>query len=195
MSEQLGKANHDTKTDGSPDAADATQRSVGVEEVLAHLSDLRQRLFGFFVERRTRQEGEIPTRLQLHLLNRLSDRGGSTVSEIASFLGVSRPTASQLATTLAERGWVTREMERADRRRHRVVLTEEGLSLVRKRQAAREAQLRRVVAGLTVEERASLLRLSERIGALILEGDPGADPQTSSPKAAPGSKEGPLGPD
>lgn len=149
---------------------------VTVEEALRRLTDLRQRLFGFFVERRTRQEGESPTRLQLHLMTRLAHHEASTVSEIAGFLGVSRPTASQLTSALAERGWLEREMESQDRRRHRVTLTDAGRALVATRQAEREAHLRRIVENLTPEERASLLHLSQRIASLILA-DPGHTPE------------------
>lgn len=157
------------KSLGDANKTRVPEPQVTVDEVLGHLSELRQRLFGFFVERRTREEGESPTRLQLHLLTRLSEHEASTVSEIAGFLGVSRPTASQLTSALVDRGWLDREMESSDRRRHRVYLTATGRALVRQRQAERAAHLRRIVENLTPEERTSLLHLSERIATLILE--------------------------
>ena len=164
MSERLGNPNHSFSPGG---AAAVPERDV--DAVLARLAALRQELFGFFVERRTRREGEAPTRLQLHLLMRLYEHGGSTVSEVAEFLGVSRPTASQLATALTERGWLARETEQDDRRRHRVILTETGRALVRARKEARDARLRRVIARLTPEERAILVALAERIASLLVE--------------------------
>lgn len=176
MSEQLAMPNHDHPDPSSqvlPGVAPVT-----VDEALAHVAALRQRLFGFFVERRTRQESESPTRLQLHLLTRLAERGATTVSEIAGFLGVSRPTASQLTSALVERGWLDREMESADHRRHRVALTAEARVLVEDRQKARQARFRTILEKLTPEERASLVHLSERIATLFLsqDGDGPPDP-------------------
>lgn len=174
MSEQLVMPNNN-HTDPPRQTLPGAQ-PVSVDEALTHVATLRQRMFGFFVERRTRQESESPTRLQLHLLTRLAEREASTVSEIAGFLGVSRPTASQLTGALVERGWLDREMASSDQRRHRVALTAEGHALVKERQKAREARLRTILEALTPEERAALVHLSERIATLFLGHDGSGPP-------------------
>ena len=71
-----------------------------------------------------------------------------TVSEVADYLGLSRPATSQLLDKLV-RGSLIRRMEGAmDRRKRDVVLTAKGKSLVERLAAARAARFESSLAAL-----------------------------------------------
>ena len=53
-------------------------------------------------------------------------RAGSPLSEIISYLGLSKQRAGQLVDTLVTRGYLEREFDTTDRRRMTVTLTERG---------------------------------------------------------------------
>jgi DNA-binding MarR family transcriptional regulator len=53
-------------------------------------------------------------------------RDGSPLSEIISYLGLSKQRAGQLVDTLVTRGYLEREFDTTDRRRMTVTLTERG---------------------------------------------------------------------
>ena len=74
------------------------------------------------------------------------------VSEVATFLGLSRPATSQLVDKLVRGGLVRRTLGTTDRRQRHVVLTSKGGSLIERVAAARasrfEASLASVPPGL-----------------------------------------------
>lgn len=81
-----------------------------------------------------------------------------TVSELASELRVSVPTASDLAARLVAKGLLERRAGEEDRRRVWLALTEAGEELVARLHDARNAWLRRHFDGLPEEEAAALER-------------------------------------
>lgn len=55
---------------------------------------------------------------------------GGTVSHLADLLGIDIKTCSRLLKTVRERGWATVEQDTKDERQRRVMLTEDGKSVV-----------------------------------------------------------------
>lgn len=73
---------------------------------------------------------------ELRSLAFLRHSPGSNLTDLAEYIGVSLPSMSKLVDTLAYRGFIDRQPDPTDRRRVRLTLTAEGLSVLSK---AREA--------------------------------------------------------
>src|SRR6266568_5346257 len=78
--------------------------------------------------------------------------GGTSVSGLASRLDVTQPTASRLVTALAAKGLVAARVPAHDRRARELTLTQAGRALFRRLNAARVADLRVYVDGLSPDQ-------------------------------------------
>src|SRR5690242_10041567 len=106
----------------------------------------------------------------LGVLHHLSVAGPLTVGELATHLGLSKATTTELVTRVAERGLVDRMRDDRDRRRVYLWLTETG----RQRAAAHarvlaDEELLAAVARMTPHDRASLIT---GLRALLSAADP-----------------------
>lgn len=63
---------------------------------------------------------------------RMASEGHPTLSDVASALQVTRPTATRLVDGLVQRGWIERRPDPEDRRRIRLYVTEAGLDVQRR---------------------------------------------------------------
>ncbi len=79
----------------------------------------------FHVSRRPVDGSDLTPRM-LGLLHHLSASGPLTLGELATHLGLSKATATELVTRVEERGLVDRMRDERDRRRVYVWLTEHG---------------------------------------------------------------------
>lgn len=66
----------------------------------------------------------------------LLSRGGATVTELATHLGVSKQAASQFVDELVHKGYAERRAHPADARARRIVLTRRGWACTRAAEAA-----------------------------------------------------------
>lgn len=103
------------------DAAALEGASLVLEVVPAVMDALRQAM--------RRQAGDRLTVPQFRALNHLSRVPGTSIRELAEFLGVTLPTASALVDRLAKAGWVAAETDAEDRRRNLLQLTRSGWAL------------------------------------------------------------------
>ncbi len=76
---------------------------------------------------------------ELRSLAFLRHNPGSNLTDLAEHIGVSLPSMSKLVDTLAYRGFVDRQPDPGDRRRVRLHLTQEGLSVLSKTREAVKA--------------------------------------------------------
>jgi DNA-binding MarR family transcriptional regulator len=90
-----------------------------------------------------------------------------SVGSLAERLGVSQPTASRLAQSLAAHGFVVSAVSEHDRRGRELSLTGEGQALLERVREARVADLRVFVDGLTAD---ACRRLADALASLRLEG-------------------------
>jgi len=114
--------------------------------------------------------GEAAGRLtptKLRGLQLLAERGGLRIGELADRMAVDETTATRLVDRLEAMGAATRERAEEDRRATVVVLTAEGERLAA--EAARRHQdfVRDVLATLDADERAELVRLTEKAAAAL----------------------------
>ncbi len=136
---------------------------LGVDEAVEQLGALQRRTLDLFIERRhQRAEGQ-PTRLQVHVLRAIRERGTLQVSDVAKLLEVTPATTSQLLATMEGKGWLERTLLPHDRRRHQVALTSAGEAVVREVDTRGKLYFARVLAVLSAEERGQLVALAQRL--------------------------------
>ena len=97
------------------------------------------------------------------------DQAPSTPSELAYRLTVQAPTVTRLVAGLAERGYVSREVDGNDRRRNVLRVTGAGRRAIAQASAASQAALDRILAPLAARDRAAVERGLQLLGGAMLE--------------------------
>lgn len=110
---------------------------------------------------------------QIYLLRKLRDSGALTPGRIAELVFADRPTVTSMLGTLERAGWITRRRDAANARHVVVEVTTKGL----RKLASVPEQLWRSgktsfdpEAGLSAEERATLVRLLEQLNWWLQSG-------------------------
>jgi len=110
---------------------------------------------------------------QIKATSWLASHGRRTIGELASGIGASLPSASELVDGLVQRGLVERETNPADRRQVLVGLTPEGARFKQEMRHLRIGQVRAALACLAPEERPVFVRsLEALVDALRRDHDP-----------------------
>lgn len=109
------------------------------------------------------------THAQFVLLRHLWWNPGSTVSQVADSMGISRPAATQAVERLVQRGLVRRSTDTGDRRRLRLGLTPRGEELVRSLSGALAERLAAIVGRMPPDARLALARGVEAFLAAALD--------------------------
>ena len=89
--------------------------------------------------------------------------GCDTAREVTELRGLPKSQVSQAVERLAERRFLLRTADSADRRIVHLTMTEEGQALTRQGQAIQAACFHQVLRDLTPAERKTLERLAEKI--------------------------------
>jgi DNA-binding MarR family transcriptional regulator len=95
--------------------------------------------------------------------------GGMSPTHLSRCQNVSKNTISSLIGGLEEQGLVERELDRADKRVFRIHLTAAGRQAVLETAPEHVAYLNTLASGLTVDERAQLIGLSEKLHASLAQ--------------------------
>jgi DNA-binding MarR family transcriptional regulator len=106
------------------------------------------------------------TRLHMGIMGRLY-KGSMTVSELAQSMKVPRPQMSHLVDQLVKEDILVRQPDASDRRVINMVLTENGLKVLKNMHLKVHDHIRKELSGLTSEELAELsvaLETLRRIG-------------------------------
>src|SRR4051794_34946149 len=144
-----------------PPAPPAGDDRSGLLEERATSAGLLLALLGQHAMQRLRQahnEHKLSPR-QFHLLGLLHDRGATTQRELGALMGVDPSILVTLLNPLEAAGYLSRERDTTDRRRHVVTLTGAGeRQLARAAQAQRDAEAE-LFANLTDGQRAQLREL------------------------------------
>jgi len=99
------------------------------------------------------------------ILSVISVNPGINQGNVGRALGIQRPNMVALVNELIERGFVTRSVDREDRRAFVLRLTKAGEATVAEALACIRVHEQRVLRGFSARERAVLARLLERIEA------------------------------
>jgi DNA-binding MarR family transcriptional regulator len=98
----------------------------------------------------------------MRLLIILANHGPSSVSDLATAIGVDQPRASRLVQAAVDAGYVRREVDPADARRSILVITEAGRATLSAAIDHRRTAIERALADFTPAERAEFARLLTR---------------------------------
>ncbi|CAN5731651.1 MarR family transcriptional regulator [soil metagenome] len=98
------------------------------------------------------------TRLMWCVLTGVGDEAVETPSELASYLGITRPATSRLLREMEARGFIAWGGHEADGRGRRLALTPRGLAALEAARPAVEAVREHFAAKLAETDRASVLR-------------------------------------
>ena len=104
---------------------------------------------------------------QLHVLGLLSEIGPTTVSSVATHLGVTPPSASAIVDRMVEAGLVTRERNEADRRVVTVSLSPSGRDTLGSVVGGRRDMLERVLGQLSDDELTTATTMLARLDEAI----------------------------
>ncbi len=107
---------------------------------------------------------------QVKALVFLYDMGERSLTELASGLAVTLPSASELVDRLIDRGLVERMVDPADRRRVLISLTEPAIAYGRRIHDLRRAQARAALDAMPVEERDCFIRSIRALAAALAPG-------------------------
>lgn len=101
---------------------------------------------------------------EIHVLLFLANHPGQdTARDVTELRGIAKSQVSQAVEVLTGRGLLARRADGEDRRVIHLEITERGAPLAREAQTVQAACGRRLLAGLTEEERTVFLDLLERV--------------------------------
>lgn len=108
-------------------------------------------------------------------------RESRTVSEVATYLGLSRPATSQMIDKLVRAGLVLRTEDKLDRRERNIILSAEGQAVLGKIAAARVERFNASLEALSPEITSRFESiLAEVIEALVMSSPPSAPKRSRS---------------
>jgi len=108
---------------------------------------------------------------EIHFLEAVGACGkkGRTISELADALGVSKPSVTVAVTKLEKKGFVTKFHNQADGRSVQVILTHEGSKISAYYQYFRRRMVKKIINGLTDQEKEYLVRAFQKINVYFEE--------------------------
>lgn len=93
------------------------------------------------------------------VLDAVEERGPSSVTDLASILGVDQPRASRLAAKAVDEGFLVRQADQHDGRRSLVSLTTSGRQQVDAAHSSRQEVFALAMADWSADERTTFARL------------------------------------
>jgi MarR family 2-MHQ and catechol resistance regulon transcriptional repressor len=101
---------------------------------------------------------------QCYALKRVVDADGLTVNDLAASLYLDKSTASRIADSLVNKGYLARERDPEDGRVVRLVSTPSGLALCRRIQADISGEYAEILSEFGPDVRAAIIQLVGRLG-------------------------------
>jgi DNA-binding MarR family transcriptional regulator len=106
---------------------------------------------------------------QFRCLNRVSRHPGSSIGDIAAFLGVTMPTASVMVDRLVRAGVIETKAHASDRRRASLHLTRAGRAQLRQIRADAQHDFSQALGTCSPEQLATLSRGLDLLTRLVLD--------------------------
>jgi DNA-binding MarR family transcriptional regulator len=100
---------------------------------------------------------------QMYILITLLERGPTTVSELASLLSISAPSASSIVDRMEEHGMVTRERDEIDRRIVHVSISPKGRGMVDDMMGMRREFTSRLLESMSDDDLDHVVRAVEAV--------------------------------
>lgn len=138
-------------------------KAIIPEQCASQLMEVMPLVMGFIRTQMRSQSASLLSVPQFRALAFLNRHPGSSLSNLAEHLGVTRPTASAMIERLVQRGFVNRTEHPQERRHIDLKLTEAGLTYL---QQIREKTRNQIAAKLSSLSKAQLTSLTEGIAVL-----------------------------
>jgi DNA-binding MarR family transcriptional regulator len=132
-------------------------------------SDLSLAVVRLARQLRFRRPGSPVSLPQLSALSTLHKEGAMTPGALAVRERVRPPSMTRVIASLAELGWVVRTPHPVDGRQVLVSVSDTGIALVESERRASQEWLRRRLAALNHDERATLLRAADLMSFIVDE--------------------------
>lgn len=155
----------------------ASTREQSIRQILSSLDSLRMYRMRSFCTYPLHREISLP---QLHVLITLQERKAITVSELASLLGISMPSASSIVDRMEERGLVTRTRDSVDRRVVTVEISSRGSELAEEFMGLKREQVMSLFRSMSDEELTHVVRGIESITAALTRNGAAFRPHAAS---------------
>lgn len=107
------------------------------------------------------------TQIELKVVMALAGEGDLAGHDLVEIMGVPAMNVSRALATLRERGWIEDALDRENRRRRPVRLSDKGWSEYRKLMPAVNSVAEALLGGLTVRQQREFAAISERIIAAM----------------------------
>ena len=140
-----------------------------IDDFLGSIQIFSSAVNDLFEEQLREVTGSGLTFTQLKLLNLIAHTEGHTVSDVASFLGVSNAAASKGVDRLVRRGLLKREEAASDRRAVELSLSDEGRVLLEQYEAVTQKAMTELFGGLSPKELRDTARLLDRLSVSIVD--------------------------
>ncbi len=151
---------------------DRIETTINLDKAIAYKIQRLARLLRVHLNQMLQQDGLDLSMEQWLILVRLYDNPGLAQSELADKTLNDHPNITRMVDQLEKRGWVQRDADIEDRRRHLVSLTSSGRTQVENIQPRILAERKRIFAGFSPIEIDQLVAMLEKIEqALITEKD------------------------
>ncbi|MCX5716289.1 MAG: MarR family transcriptional regulator [Candidatus Omnitrophica bacterium] len=146
--------------------------AVPLSEFADKMSDITLVIAKEFTRRATCElfKGAI-TMPQFLVLNFLSTRGDSRMSDLAHFMGVTTAAMTGIVERLVEGGYVTRLAEPNDRRVIKIKLTAKAAGLVKKVHGQRRQMIMDIFGRLSEKDRQDYLKIITEISGILSNGE------------------------
>lgn len=143
----------------------------------AHVKELQNEFYRLFVRRRhnaIRLAQSIDSEIEpasYSVLFTLQKEGPQRMTAISRHLGIGKPTLSRQLTTLAERGFITKQADPGDGRALVISLTDEGRQRLESAQADRSERYLHMLEPWTEEEIMTLSGLLQKLNQTYIDYD------------------------
>jgi DNA-binding MarR family transcriptional regulator len=130
-------------------------REVLVDEVLTTLDEMMSYRRRAFCAQPLHRDISMP---QFYILMTLQERDRTTMSELATLLQVSMPSASSIVDRMVDHGLIERVRDEDDRRVVHVGISDHGRALVEEISGLRRDEMQRLLLTMTDEELSDVAR-------------------------------------
>lgn len=143
---------------------------ISLSEFADKLNQLMPELIKEFARRQTNElyKGKI-TLPQFLILGFLGRGGGSRMTDIARFMGITTAAATGIVDRLVKSGYAVRNYDTADRRIIRMKLTAGGSNLVKKINKERRKMIINIFGRISCQERKKYLEILTHIYGILTE--------------------------
>ena len=141
---------------------------VSKEEFLHSLFVLKSLLGAAFAKssKTAEQTLNMPEYVLMKMVSEATD-GRASLTHIREYLAVSKAAVSQMLSSLEKRGFVNREIDRANRRNLVVTVTAAGAEVLRQKDMEADSRLEKIISRLGIQDTAQFVRLIERMNAAV----------------------------